>query len=324
MITKNEENYLEECLNSVNKIIDEIIIVDTGSTDKTKDIAKKFKAKIYDFKWNDSFSNARNESLKHATKEWILVLDADEILETRDLEKIKELIKDNKKCGFSLLQKSYIKDFFPGAEKNKSPSDKTKDYPFFVGRSLVRLFKNNIGIKFTHRIHELVEDFMRNNQIEIISSGISIDHFGSLKDTDFMEEKAKQYTELIYLQLQDDSQSPRYHYQAARMYQGQNNLTSALRYYEKTAELDPNYKLVYSDIAKIHLQLKDLPNAIKFFKKSIEQKPEDLSAPNNLAVAYMMNQEFKKAKELLEKYLKKYPDNHALKFNLQKSIENLN
>src|SRR3989338_5500840 len=93
MIVKNEEKYLEQCLNSVKDIADETIIVDTGSTDKTKEIAKKFKARVFDFKWSDDFSEARNESLKHATKEWILVLDADEIIDKNGLEKIKEAIE---------------------------------------------------------------------------------------------------------------------------------------------------------------------------------------------------------------------------------------
>src|SRR3990167_5438874 len=85
MIVKNEEKYLEQCLNSVKDLVDEIIIVDTGSTDKTKEIWKKFdfahKIKFFDFKWIDDFSAARNESLKHAAKDWILVLDADEVLD---------------------------------------------------------------------------------------------------------------------------------------------------------------------------------------------------------------------------------------------------
>src|SRR3990167_8792325 len=89
MITKNEEKWLEQCLNSVKEIVDEIIIVDTGSTDKTKEIAKKFNAKFFDFKWIGDFSAARNESLNHATKDWILVLDADETIAKEDLEKIK-------------------------------------------------------------------------------------------------------------------------------------------------------------------------------------------------------------------------------------------
>src|SRR3989344_2135515 len=91
MIAKNEEKHLEECLNSVKELVDEVIIVDTGSTDKTKQIAKKFNAKIYDFKWVDDFSAARNESLKHATKDWILVLDADEVLDKEALKVIKNV-----------------------------------------------------------------------------------------------------------------------------------------------------------------------------------------------------------------------------------------
>ena len=97
MITKNEEKFLELCLNSVKSIVDEIIIVDTGSTDKTKEIAKKFNAKIIDFKWIDDFSAAKNESLKHATRDWVLVLDADEVIEKKDLDKIKNAIENSEK-----------------------------------------------------------------------------------------------------------------------------------------------------------------------------------------------------------------------------------
>ena len=78
MIVKDEEQHLENCLNSIKELADEIIIVDTGSKDKTKEIAGKFTNKVYDFKWNDDFSEARNFSLSKATKDWILVLDADE------------------------------------------------------------------------------------------------------------------------------------------------------------------------------------------------------------------------------------------------------
>ena len=78
MIAKNEENYLEKCLNNIKNSVDEIIIVDTGSNDKTMEIAKKFTNKVYNFRWNNDFSEARNFSLKKAAKDWILMLDADE------------------------------------------------------------------------------------------------------------------------------------------------------------------------------------------------------------------------------------------------------
>ena len=75
MIARNEEQFLTDCLNSVKNLVDEIILVDTGSTDKTVEIAKSFRAKIYFQEWEDDFSKPRNTSLRKATGDWILVLE---------------------------------------------------------------------------------------------------------------------------------------------------------------------------------------------------------------------------------------------------------
>ncbi len=74
MIVKNEEKHLRECLESVTEVVDEIVIVDTGSTDKTLEIAKEFNAKIFHFNWINDFSAARNFALSKSTGEWILIL----------------------------------------------------------------------------------------------------------------------------------------------------------------------------------------------------------------------------------------------------------
>lgn len=87
MIVKNEEEVLYQCLNSVKDICDEMIIVDTGSTDKTKEIAMQFTDKIYDFEWIDDFSAARNFAFSKATKDYILWLDADDVLLEEDQKK---------------------------------------------------------------------------------------------------------------------------------------------------------------------------------------------------------------------------------------------
>ncbi|WHX50382.1 glycosyltransferase family 2 protein [Paenibacillus woosongensis] len=91
MIVKDEEKFLPECLDSVCGIVDEIIIVDTGSRDRTKEIAQKYTSKIYDFSWCDDFSAARNYSFEQATQEYIMWLDADDILLPEDQEKLKKL-----------------------------------------------------------------------------------------------------------------------------------------------------------------------------------------------------------------------------------------
>lgn len=97
MIVKNEEDVLARCLNSVKDFVDEIVIVDTGSSDKTKSIAKQFTELVYDFEWCDDFSKARNYAFSLGTKDFLMWLDADDIMKADDLEeflKIKELLKD--------------------------------------------------------------------------------------------------------------------------------------------------------------------------------------------------------------------------------------
>lgn len=91
MIVKNEEKTIERCLNSVAHVMDEIIIVDTGSTDRTKHLCRKYTDKIYDFEWIDDFSAARNYSYSLATGDYIMWLDADDIILPEDIVKLQEL-----------------------------------------------------------------------------------------------------------------------------------------------------------------------------------------------------------------------------------------
>ncbi|MGG0179092.1 glycosyltransferase [Gottfriedia acidiceleris] len=93
MIVKNEENVLERCLTSISSFVDEIIIVDTGSTDQTKQIAQKFTNKVYDFNWINDFSAARNFAFSKATKDFIMWLDADDIITEENANKILNLKK---------------------------------------------------------------------------------------------------------------------------------------------------------------------------------------------------------------------------------------
>lgn len=78
MIVKNEEKFLEGCLESLRGAVDEVVVVDTGSTDRTKEIAHSYGARVFDFPWNGSFADARNEALRRARGRWILYIDADE------------------------------------------------------------------------------------------------------------------------------------------------------------------------------------------------------------------------------------------------------
>ncbi len=93
MIVKNEEKFLSRCLDSIKDVVDEIIIVDTGSTDNTVEIAKRYTDKIFFHEWQNSFSEARNFALQFATCEWILQIDADEELEQEDIPILRAVLK---------------------------------------------------------------------------------------------------------------------------------------------------------------------------------------------------------------------------------------
>src|SRR5687767_12493572 len=90
LIVKNEERYLAQCLQSVRGLWDDLVIVDTGSTDRTVEIAESFGARVFHFTWCDDFSAARNFCLDQITTDWILSLDADETIAGRDHALIRE------------------------------------------------------------------------------------------------------------------------------------------------------------------------------------------------------------------------------------------
>ena len=136
MIVKNEEENLARCLDSARDIVDEIIIVDTGSTDRTVDIAESYGARVFYHPWEGSFSKARNYSLKYATCDWILILDADEELNKEGTPRLKEIAENNECPVVSFII------------KNKYKNSTQEGYA-----QMVRLFKNFSGVHYKGIVH---------------------------------------------------------------------------------------------------------------------------------------------------------------------------
>lgn len=157
MIVKNEEKVLARCLESVCNIVDEIILVDTGSTDGTKEIALQYGAHIYDFTWVDDFSAARNQSFSLAQKDYIMWLDADDVLPEGDREKLLKLKKTLDSSVDSVTMKYNI--LF---DKNGSATHSLRRN---------RLVRRSRNFKWKGAVHEYLEVYG-----EIINSDISIDH----------------------------------------------------------------------------------------------------------------------------------------------------
>ncbi|WP_167316077.1 tetratricopeptide repeat-containing glycosyltransferase family 2 protein [Anoxybacillus flavithermus] len=140
MIVKNEEKVLQRCLDSVHDIVDEIVIVDTGSTDGTKEIALKYTNKVYDFEWTNSFADARNFAQQQATGEWILVLDADEYV---DRENLKEMIDILKQTDESVEAYDVVIYNFMGVYGER-----------VLQHRHTRIYRNSPHLRYDRAIHE--------------------------------------------------------------------------------------------------------------------------------------------------------------------------
>ena len=163
MIVKNEERFLGQCLASVKDIADELIVIDTGSTDRTVEIAREYGAQVGYFEWCNDFAAARNASIAPATGDWILFLDADEELSHKEKAELPHLLSQ---IEVSLYRLPLI---------NSHQGERSKSY-------VPRLFRNLPGIIFVGCVHECVLTFLEKIsepwQLKSVFCGLTINHYG--------------------------------------------------------------------------------------------------------------------------------------------------
>jgi glycosyltransferase involved in cell wall biosynthesis len=225
MIVKNEETNLARALQSVKNVVDEIIIVDTGSTDTTKAIAKLFDAKVFDFEWDNNFSAARNFALEKSSGDWVIYLDADEELSKNSVSELKRVILE-KPAGINCLVQSLSQ------EKNLSGVMK---YP--------RVFPLTDKIRFTGRVHEQIQTSLLKNNFEIKDSSIKIIHLGYAASTEIVQQKLERNLDLLLreddkkltvydlLKIGQTAYSLKYHRIAERYFQRMLNFRNADKKY---------------------------------------------------------------------------------------------
>ena len=177
IIVKDGADDLDRCLQSVKAAVDEIIVVDTGSTDGSVDVARRHGARVADFDWCDDFAAARNASLELATGEWILWMDADDYLLPEDLEKVQRArqLTPDIALSFSLV--------------NTEGSDSTRFRQ-------VKMFPNRPGIRFTRPVHETVLPALQREGIEVRTADACVMHTGYASPA-VVRQKAEHYRRLM-------------------------------------------------------------------------------------------------------------------------------
>lgn len=278
IITKNEEVNIEKCLAPLAPYPFEIIVVDTGSTDRTKEVALKYTDKIYDFEWCDDFSAARNFSLSKASHNYILVLDSDEFLTEMDINEIYRLIEEHPKAVGMLLRNNYYES--QGTISN------------FPDR-VERLFhKRYYYYKFT--IHEQVTNIKTDGTVfERYDIPLTLDHAGYCDQSPEAKlAKAERNNRLLFKEIEKDPNEPYFYFQVAQSYNFIDDYENAYLYYKKTFELplivDQLWvQMMASSYINAMNHTGRANEAILFFEQCYDDFATNADFYNNLGVAYL-------------------------------------
>lgn len=274
MIVKNEEKMLPACLDSVKGFVDEIIIVDTGSVDRTKEIALDYNCKLFHFKWIDDFSAARNESIKHATGQWILYLDADERLRYPDFNYLRATLQqaEAKIGGFVCNIISPHKSLSGAVEVHKGA------YP--------RIFRNLVypKIQFTGKVHEQITPSLRENDLELVFSDVEIEHLGYNVENEVMQQKVKRNYKLLLQHVQNEPLNGYAWYQLGQTL-GQMGLNDeaehCIRFAVDNCTLSNSIlSSAYATLANLLGNKKQFQEALNYSEKSLMIYPEQVYALN--------------------------------------------
>lgn len=239
IITKNAENDLKNCLESVKNIVDEIVLIDTGSTDNTKKIALEYNSKIYDYNWQDSFSEARNFALSKVKTDWVLILDSDEVLIDKS-DRIKEIIN---------AHYNKIPMYFVDILTYTNPEN--EEYSLYQKK--IRLFPNHSNIKFEYSVAEEIYHPEGIKNLESFDAhGIVIKHFlnGGTKS------KSPRNVPILKKEIRKNPESFYYNYLMGKECIQHGLLSKAFTSYQNALSSDEEKDSVYlseicTDIIKI-------------------------------------------------------------------------
>ncbi len=327
MIVKNEEKYLASCLRSVRDVVDEMIIVDTGSIDKTRDIAKLFGAKIFDFPWTGDFAVARNHSLAQASGDWILIMDADEVISPLDHEELKTLVHRDypSLAAYSIITRNYTNNvsIIGWTPNDGKYPEETRTGWMVSGK--VRLFPRREDVFFINPVHELVENSLEKAKIPVFNCNIIVHHYGKL-DTLKDSQKGEDYYILGKMKYESDPTNAKYINELAKQALVLNKIEEAVELWLKLLSLiennpqSPGYKEIalsshgdpiaeiYSQLANAYLGLDCYDEALSSARKSMEANIKLDAYIHIYAQCEIIAGSLEKAFAALQEILKKTPD----------------
>jgi glycosyltransferase involved in cell wall biosynthesis len=319
-IVKNEQSLIADMLISVSNLVDETIVVDTGSTDNTLEIAASLGSKIFKFSWIDDFAAARNFSLSHAKSDWILVLDADERLAEQEIERLRAISSMNAWEAYFLRRLHYQKSsnfpFFEYIPENHRLG--ALGAKGFFSTNDLRFFKNKPGIQFQGAVHESIEDSIRSHsEYKIIYSDMVIDHVGTLLEPGRVEQKNILYLDLAKKKAECNPTDWRNWFQLGVEHQNSEKFTEAIECFSKATELLPSSAESWRQLGICLLAQNEYRQSLESLRKSVEIDSTNSLAWNALGICLRELNLISESGICFETALQIEPTNQIFKVNLR-------
>ncbi|MEK6840246.1 MAG: glycosyltransferase [Nanoarchaeota archaeon] len=282
MIVKNEEHCLARALDSIKDLADEIVVVDTGSTDRTQEIAKEYTSHVYSYPWNDDFSAARNFSLSKATGDWILVLDADEVIAKEDHSNVRHLLSQEY-IAYAFPQMSYTNDvsqfqytpFLAHDKIHQKYISYAHSFSGYISCHIVRLFRNHKNVHFVGAVHESV-DASCTAAGNIMKTDLWIHHYQFERGTEALRAKQLHYLKIYLNHLDTYVNKARAYRDIASIYYTHTiQYDKAIEFFTKSLALNNKNKKTYLGLGLSYLKLNKHSDAYHVFEDALRVFPHD-------------------------------------------------
>ena len=266
MIVRDEETNLRACLQSVRGVFDEIVVVDTGSTDRTVEIARSFGARVFDFVWVDDFAAARNAALARTTGDYAFWLDVVVVVDPAQRQKLEQILKRLRK-GHDV---AYVVRCACDPSPDGTGGDTVVDH--------IRLFPLREGVRWTYRVHEQILPALRRANIAVEWTDLTVRHTGYV-DQALRSRKLDRDSRILLQELEARPDDPFTLFNLGSIAGERKDWNDALRFLERSLKLsaptDSIVRKLYALIAQAHQMLGESQAAIDTCLEGRELDPAD-------------------------------------------------
>jgi Flp pilus assembly protein TadD len=309
MIVKDEAQSLPQCLGSIRSIADEIVVCDTGSTDRTIDVAESFGAIVHRIPWLDDFANARNQALARVSGDWILHLDADEALDPAGAASLRALVDDDGDGAdaIELTLANYCNDIRAWRWRPVSPGNPmARGFAGCIPVPLLRLFRNGRGFEYREPVHENITESVVEREGIVKTERVVIHHYGYACEPDRARFKARLYLEIARGKPRQRPNDPKAWQDLAEQALAAGLADEAEAAARQAVKLAPGNIVPATSLANLLLNRGDFAAARRLLEPFLghDAPPHVLTALG--AVAFRQGR-MREARALLEQAVKRHP-----------------